>query len=308
MKNKRMTAYRHPYLADIAVVVTCFLWGLNAVVTKNALGDDPESFRTFIFNGIRIPAAALLLFLAARASGQPAGIRRKDLPFVAGVSFFGMFLFMMCFILGISLTSASNVGVINATTPLFILLVSILTGIERPTRRTVLGMMIGFAGMLVLSMRQGRFQVNPGDLLIFASCLCWAVYTVYGKRVLKNYNPVVATAWIYLLTSLYQLPFVIMQAPGQSWSEISARNWFYVAVSCVGSLFLANTLYYFAIERIGPSRVGVYTNLTPVFTLLLAALLRGEHITSVQLVGLAVIVSGIAVSNFHRVRNGTAHA
>ncbi len=297
-----MISNRHPYLADIAVVVTCFLWGLNAVITKNALGDTPDSFREFVFNGLRIPMASLLLFLAVKASGRKIGIRRRDLPFVAGVSFAGMFLFMMCFIMGISMTSASNVGVINATTPLFILLVSILTGIERPTRRTVLGIFIGFTGMLALTVREGRFEVNPGDLLILGSCLCWAVYTVYGKRVLRHYSPMLATAWIYLLTSFFQFPFVLMQVPEQSWSAVSVQNWMYLGVSCVGSLFLANTLYYFSVERIGPARVGVYTNLTPVFTISLAALLRGEQITSGQLIGLAVIISGITVSNYRRIR------
>jgi drug/metabolite transporter (DMT)-like permease len=121
---------------------------------------------------------------------------------------------------------------------------------------------------------------------------------VYGKRILTRYNPMTVIAWVYLLTSLFQLPFVLWQAPKQSWPEISVWNWFAVGYSALGSLFLANTLYYFAVERIGPSRVGVYTNLSPIFTLLLAALIGGERITSAQIAGLAIIVSGIAVSNY----------
>lgn len=280
------------------MIVTCFLWGLNAVVTKNALGDAPEAFRTFVFNGLRIPAAALLLLVAAKASGRPAGISRKDFPLVAMVAFFGMFLFMMTFILGVSLTTVSNAGVINASTPLFIILVSVVTGIERPTGRTVLGMIVGMAGMLALARREGGFSLNAGDIFMLASCLAWAVHTVYGKRVVRRYNPIAATAWIYLLTSVFQLPFVIMQLPEQSWAAVSAANWLNLGISCVGSLFLANTLYYYAVERIGPSRVGVYTNLTPVFTLVLAALMRGEEITSGQVAGLVVIISGIVISNY----------
>ena len=76
----------------------------------------------------------------------------------------------------------------------------------------------------------------------------------------------------------------------------------YVAFSCVGSLYLANTLYYFSIKKIGPSLVGVYTNLTPVFTLIMAWLLRGERITFSQVAGLIIIISGIAISNYRRTR------
>ncbi len=297
-----MSDNRHRYYADIAMVATCLLWGLNAVITKNSLGDTPDSFRTFIFNGLRIPAAALLLFAAAKVAGIPIGVRKSEFKLMAGVSFVGMFLFMMAFILGLSLTSASNAGVINASTPLFILLVSFMSGIERPERKTVTGILIGFSGMLALSWHNGGIALNPGDLLILLSCLCWAVYTVFGKRLLLTLHPIAATAWIYLLTSIFQLPFVLIQLPGQSWAEISPSNWFNLGISCVGSLFLANTLYYFSVNRIGPSKVGVYTNLTPIFTLTLAALIRGERITPLQIAGLAVILAGIWVSNRGRIR------
>jgi drug/metabolite transporter (DMT)-like permease len=288
------------YLPDAAVVLTCFLWGLNAIVTKNALGDAPETFRTFIFNEIRIAAASLFLFMAAGLAGYPIGIKRRDLPLILGVSFFGMFFFMVMFILGISLTSASNLGVINASTPLFILLVSFITGIEHPTKRIILGIVIGFCGMLALSWNKGEIVFNPGDLFILLSCLFWAVYTVYGKRITNKYNPLVATAWIYLFTSIFQLPFFIMQIPAQSFTAISTVNWLNITISCVGSLFLANSLYYYSIDKIGPSRVGVYTNLTPVFTLLLAALIRDESIGISHIVGLVVIILGIAISSSRR--------
>jgi len=54
------------------------------------------------------------------------------------------------------------------------------------------------------------------------------------------------------------------------------------------------------IDKIGPSRVGVYTNLSPVFTLLLAALVRGETITAAHVAGLIVIIVGIAISRSRR--------
>lgn len=296
----RISHPKHIYWADVAVVFTCFLWGLNAVVTKNSLGDTSDSFRTFIYNGIRIPVASLLLFLTVKLTGGRIGLRKEDIPLIAGVSLFGMFLFMMAFILGMSLTSASNSGVINASTPLFILLVSFLTGIERPSTRTMFGIAVGFSGMIALTFREGAIAFNPGDLFILFSCFFWAIYTVYGKKILNIYNPILSTAWIYLLTSLFQMPFFIMQLPDQSWADVSTANWINVAFSCVGSLYLANTLYFFSIKKIGPSLVGAYTNLTPGFTLLLAWLLRGEHITVSQIAGLLIIVSGIAISKYSR--------
>jgi len=290
--NKRMTFGS----ADFALVVTTFLWGLNAVISKNALGDGPESFRVFVFNGLRIPAASLLLFATVLMRGESIALRRKDIPTVVAVSFFGMFLFMTCFIMGIYLTSASNAGVINATIPLFILIVSFLSGIDRPTPRTVGGIAVGFMGMLALTFRTGGFTVNPGDLLIVLSCVSWAIYTVFGKKIVAVYNPMLAIAWVYLFTSLFQLPLFFYQLGGQDFVAVSGMNWLNLAVSTLGSVYLANTLYYYAIKKIGPARTGVYTNLTPVFTVMLAALIRGELITRLQIVGLAVIIAGITIA------------
>ncbi|HUT62490.1 MAG TPA: DMT family transporter [Anaerolineae bacterium] len=295
-------------LADGALIATTFLWGLNAVVTKNALGNIPESFRVFVFNGLRIPAASLLLFLTVKLSGGHIGIKKKHFPIIAGVSFFGMFLFMACFVSGIYLTSASNAGIINATIPLFILVVSFISRIDQPTTRTVAGIMLGFCGMLALTVSSGRASFNPGDILIVISSVCWAIYTVYGKKIVNVYTPMVATAWVYLFTSLYQLPFFIYQLPGQSWEKISGWNWINLSISTVGSLFIANSLYYYSIDKLGPSRVGVYTNLTPVFTLILAMLIRGEHITSLQVIGLVVILLGITVSRTTSRKSNTAQS
>ena len=283
-------------LADAALIATTFLWGLNTVITKNAIGDSPESFRVFVFNGLRIPAGSLLLFITVKLSGGSIGIKREHLPVIALVSFFGMFLFMTFFIYGLHLTNASNVGVINATIPLFILLVSFISKIERPTKRIVMGIAVGFCGMLALTFNKGIVSVNPGDIIIVLCCMCWAIYTVFGTKILIVYNPVLAVAWIYLFTSLYQLPLFFYQLPGQNWAAISGLNWFNLAISTIGSLFIANTLYYYSIKKIGPSRAGVYTNLTPVFTLLLAVLLRGEIITMLQIIGLGIIITGIGIS------------
>ena len=283
-------------IADAALVLTTFLWGLNAVVTKNAVGDDPESFRVFVFNGLRIPAGSIILFLTVKLSGRPVGIRREHFPILDSVSFFGMFLFMTAFVAGLYMTSASNVGVINATIPLLILIVSFVSGIDKPTGRTLTGIAVGFLGMLFLTVKSGGLAVNPGDIIIFMSCICWAYYTVFAKKILNSYNPVLAIAWVYLLTSLFQLPLFLYQLPDQNWHAVSSANWINLGISIAGSLFVANTLYYFAIKHIGPSRTGVYTNLTPVFTLLLALVIRGETITLFQIAGLVVIIIGITIT------------
>ena len=110
------------------------------------------------------------------------------------------------------------------------------------------------------------------------------------------YSPMVTVAWVYLFTSIYQFPLALYQIKDQVFSAVAPINWLYLFVSTVGSVLLANILYYYAVNKIGPSRAGVYTNLTPVFTLLLAVAIRSETITPLQILGLVLIISGIALS------------
>jgi len=283
-------------LADAAMVLTCFLWGLNTVISKNAIGNFPETFRVFIYNGLRIPIGTVFIIMAVKYTGGSIRVKKKHIPYIAVLAFFGMFMFMLAFILGVSLTSSTNTGVIASTIPLFILIVSFISGIERPTLRTISGIAVGFCGMLTLTLKTGGISLNAGDLILLGSCICWAIHTVYGKKLLNHYSPMVVIVWVYLFTSLYHIPLAIYQIPGQAWASITALNWFYLAVSAIGSAFIANCLYYYSINKIGPSKAGVYTNLTPVFTLLLAVLIRGETITSQHIAGLLLIMTGIAVS------------
>ena len=95
-------------LPDLALIITCACWGLNFVITKSSTGDTPDQFRLFIFNIIRFSAASLLLFITARVMGEHFGIRRDYLTSIAIISFVGNFLYQVLYMVGQSLTSASN--------------------------------------------------------------------------------------------------------------------------------------------------------------------------------------------------------
>ncbi len=294
------TSSRRFGLPDLALLITCACWGLNFVVTKSATADGPECFRLFIFNLIRFPAASVLLFITARFMGERLGVERRDLAAIAVVSFVGNFLYQIFYMVGQSLTSAANVGIVYGFTPLIIVMLSVIAGIERATVFISLGVLAGFTGLcLIMSGGGGTFSLDTGALLMLVAGCCWAVYAVFGKKILDRYPPVVTTAWMLLFGGLYQLPLALRQLPHQSWTSLSAQSILFVALSALFSLYTGYTLFYYAISRIGPARAGIYSNLTPVFTLLFAALIRGEDILAKHIFGLAIIIAGIAITKIH---------
>jgi len=298
----KMTEKHRVGNADMLMIITCFLWGMGNVVCKNSYGNTPESFRVMIFNGIRFPIATLLLFISIKFSDSNARIRLEHVPGIALVSFFGMFLFIVLFHFGLSMTTASNAGIIIAVIPLVIVLISFLHGTERPTKWLISGIIVGFCGVLLMNYQNGIFIINKGDFLVLISSICWSIYAVYGKKFMDIYSPMTVTAWIFLFTSIYLLPVLIYQAPGQSWTTVSGWNWVNLGFATVGPLFVANVLYYTSIHKIGPSHSGIYINLEPVFTVLLAYLIRNENIYLYQLIGLLVIIFGVSISKIRSKR------
>ncbi len=171
-----------------------------------------------------------------------------------------------------------------------------MRGTDRPEPRLIAGILLGLTGVVLVNGQTGVFEFNRGDLLVLASGFCWAIYAVWGERYLEIYPPMLATAWILLFLSLFYFPLMLLDLPRQSWGDVSLANWGNLAYSAFGAVLIANTLYYAAIRHIGPSRSGIYINLEPVFTLLLAFFLRGEHITPFQVIGLAVVITGVVLA------------
>ncbi len=293
-------------LPDLALLVTCACWGLNFVITKSATENTPEDFRLFVFNLVRFPVASLLLFITARLMGTPLRVRRNFLIAIAMVSFVGNFLYQVFYMFGQSLTSAANVGIVYGFTPLLIVLLSVLTKVERATGFVITGVLLGFAGLTMIVSGGASFSFDPGAGLMLVAGLCWATYAVFGKKILDAYPPVITTAWMLLFGGLYQLPLALRQLPDQSWSSLSGQSILFVALSAVLSLYTGYTLFYYAISRIGPARAGIYSNLTPLFTLIFAVLIRGESILPRHIAGLGIIVAGIALTKFRPERGAVS--
>ena len=130
----------------------------------------------------------------------------------------------------------------------------------------------------------------------------WSIKTLSLLSLSKRSAGVLITAWIFLFTSLFHIPVMIYQFPDQAWGAISGSNWLNLAFAAIFPLFIANMLYFISVHRIGPSRSGVYIYLEPVFTVILAFMIRHEHISSGQIIGFLLIIIGVRISKIYSKR------
>lgn len=281
---------------DIALVVMSFVWGLNFTAVKGALAD----FQPLTFNAIRFGTSSLFLLGVLWLRERSIGVHRKDLARFIMLALIGNTAYQLFFINGIALTTATNSALILATTPIFVILFGALLDVEKVTNRVVQGVILSFIGVVMIVLGSGNTltfsdQSLLGDLLIVANPICWSIYTVLSKPMLKEYSPLKLTA---ITMAIGAVPLVIVALPSlnqQNWTAISTNAWLGLAFSAFFAIGLGYVIWYTGVSRIGSARTSLYDNLVTVFALASAWILLSESMTAVQIAGAVLVFVSLYV-------------
>lgn len=281
---------------DMMLLGTVFLWALNVTVTKYVLdhGFHPLGYAT-----IRYGAAGVLFWSFTYARERSFRIRLSDTKLVALAGTF-IFLNQLCFVYGVKLTSASTVGLLLGTTPIFIGILSTVLGLELLGRRFWAGAVLSFIGVGFVASGSSNFSGHVvGIALAVGIPMTWAAYSVMIVPLMRRYSPfrisalVLAAGWV---------PLAIVGAP-QTFNQgfhFGWLTWVSFAYAVVGPLFLTNILWFTAIDRVGPSRASLFANLQPLFAVLFALVLLGERLNRYEIVGGLAIGAGIVLDRARR--------
>lgn len=294
-------------MAVMAFVV--IIWSINYTVGKIGFHYVRPlalaSFRILAAGVVMLPVAIWLALKERRQSkaGQVSHLKRLsrgDLWNFACLGFFGIFINQGVFTYALSMTSVGHSAIVVATTPIFILLAAWMDGLEGLTRRKVLGLVVAFAGAVVLGAGRNwdwRSAGAQGDLLTFMACLSVVVFTVLGKRMGKSYDALQLMAYNVTFSGLFSLPVALWQARvlvrAGEWNAIGWQGWGAVAYMGVLSSAVCISLYFWVLRWVPPSKIGALSYLQPVFGAPFAAMILGEPLTRDLLAGGALILAGV---------------
>jgi drug/metabolite transporter (DMT)-like permease len=278
---------------DLMLLGTILLWSLNVTVTRYLL---THGFRPLAYASTRYLAATVLFWGFTWQRERTFRIRLSDGKLVA-LSAALIFVNQLFFVSALKLTTASTVGLVLGTTPVFVGAFALLAGIERPSRPFWLAAAISFAGVgLIAAGSHGGLSGDLlGTLLAVGTVASWSAYSVSIAPLMRRYSPfrisalVLALGWVPL--ALVSIP----QLAEQSFSDFTGLMWLAFAYAVVGPLFLTNILWFTAIDRVGPSRASLFANLQPFFAVLFALLLLSETLNRWEIAGGVAIAAGIAV-------------
>jgi drug/metabolite transporter (DMT)-like permease len=201
----------------------------------------------------------------------------------------------------LTLTTAVNTGWLIGLIPVWSALLAVLLGQERFGPLKVLGLALGFAGALLVVTR-GRLDPGlvalpstRGDLLVLASTVNWAIYSVIGHGTIRRLGPTRATTGAMLLGCLMLVPLVAGSGAAAQFARLSAPGLgalLFLGIACSGLGYL---FWYGALERIEATRVAAVLYLEPLVTLAAASAILAEPVGVATVAGGALVVGGVAL-------------
>lgn len=273
------------------LLLLSLLWGAAYLFMRAAV----PAFGPAPLVAVRLGLAALLLLpVMVLRGGMPVLLAHPWQLLVLGVPYTAL-PFMLLAFASLHIT-AGLIAVLNATAPLFAALIAHYLLKDRMGSWRAWGLLIGFAGVVVLMWGSGSFRSNSGVLAVGA-VLCtsftWGLGAHYARKHLASADAVVITVGSLLAASLFLAPFAWVSWPTET---PNLRAWAEVAFLGIASSGLGFLLYFRLLRRIGPVRAMSVTFLNPVVAMASGALYLGEDVTPQMLAGSAVVLLGTVLS------------
>ncbi len=299
-------------LAYLCLALSMSLVGVYVALSKPLVAAIP----VFLLGWMRfgIAAVAMAGWLKKPANEGPLDRRTRILLFFE--SFLGNFLFSICMLFGVSMTSTVSAGVILAAIPAVSALMSGVFLKERMGLRIWLAVACGAVGMAMLSLGKqapgaGLSATDAdralwGNLLVFGAVVCEAAYIVIGKRLTANISPKRIAAVINLIGFGLMAPAGLYYALQFDFAAVQAQSWgllvFYAIAASVGTVWLWMT----GLQTIPAAQAGVFSVMLPVTAAAIGALFLHESFSTLQAGAFAVALFGLLLATLPERRTPAA--
>lgn len=291
------------------LLVTTFFWGSSFAAAKYALAElAPLSLASLRF-GISAVLYGLVFLCLPKTR---VSVARKDWLGLIGLAMLGVTFHFWVQYTAVAMTTATNASLIIATSPLAVAILSSLIFKERFTRNQTLGIIISYAGVILVVTRGSLGSLwEPGYLLgngiMVFNAFGWALFTILGGRMAGKYPPFAVAAWIGIIGAIGLLPLglragMLRQIPAMTWD-----GWVAVLFLATFCTVIGYAGWYYALARLDASRTAVFQYLQPLYTMILSSLWLGEIVTGHILLGGALIIAGLLVAS-RRIRLAPAVA
>ncbi|MQR95903.1 DMT family transporter [Fictibacillus phosphorivorans] len=284
----------NPY---VLLVVANLIWGGNFVIGRAITSSLPPVTLSFLRW-----CTAFLIFLpfAVPFLRKEWQMLKKHWQIVLILSITGITGFNTLLYIALHYTTSINASIVNTSTPILLFLLSFVFLKEKLNAKQIAGALLSLIGLLFIISKGSiavllQLSFNKGDLIVIGAVICWSIYSLLIRRyagILPTYSTFIVTAFFGILILL---PFSIheMQTKEIVWSLATIATILYTGIFASIVAFMSwNT----AVERVGPSKAGVFLNLIPVFAAIFAVIFIDETLAWYQGAGGVLVILGVFIS------------
>nr|WP_093231220.1 DMT family transporter [Thermoflavimicrobium dichotomicum] len=285
------------WIYGLLVTVVVMIWGFNVIALKVLVHHfDPVTMTSF-----RIFVAGFVVFVMMGLIGKLKKLTWTEMKLVGAAGLFNVVFHHFFLAIGLTLTTASNSGLILGTLPLLTALMSMKFLGDRFTWFRGLGILFGLLGVsfIVLNGKSHLGQVSIGDFYVFLAALSQAISFILVKRASNTMDVRVLTGWMFLFGSavLFLVSLAIEPHGLARFSNGNIQVWLLFLCSAIFATGLGHMIYNKSLQRLGATEAAIFTNLSPFFTLIGSYFFLNEPITFAQMSGFVLIILGVILGS-----------
>ena len=294
-RAQRITAYT-------CLALSMSLVGCYVALSKPLVAAIPVFLLAWLRFGIG--GLGMLHWLRKPVDEPPMTAQTKRLVFLE--SFLGNFLFSICMLFGVSMTSAVSAGVIMASIPAVVALLSWAFLRERIGPRIWAAIACAAGGIALLGLAKPHGDAAPGtgaaanawlgNLLVFGAVLCEASYAVIGKKLTGALGPKRITSLINVWGFALVTPFGLYAATQFDFTQVKPGIWLLLVFYSLAASIWTVWLWMTGLKRVPAAQAGVFTVMLPVSAALVGVFALGETLGTFQLLAIGLALVGVVLA------------
>ena len=280
----------------LILLAGCF-WGSMGIFVRRL---TDYGFSSIQIVAIRVTLAALI-FCMLLLIKDPSGFRIsvKDIPLFLGLGFGSILFFTVCYFTAITMMPLSTAAILLYTSPIWIMLMSVLFFREKLTGRKLLALALAFAGCVLVSGVSGEGMTLPGLLVGLGSGIGYGLYSILGTVALRRYSPYTVTTYTFAFAALGAW---LICRPAEMLAKFAAAPnlpglvffCFLPALVTAVIPFLAYTL---GLQTVEASRAGILATVEPLVATLIGVAVFSEPLTLLSGLGILLILAAVVLLN-----------
>jgi drug/metabolite transporter (DMT)-like permease len=276
------------------LTLTSIFWAFNTIAGRAAVG---EVSPLLIVSLRWLFVSIILTFLCRNQLKEIWTILSQRIKWLIIMGLFGFTGFNSAYYIAAHDTIAINLGLVQGTMPAFIIIISWFWLKDKINLTQFLGVLITFIAVLIVVSAGNltillNLELNKGDIVMIFACTLYAVYAV-GLRKKPQIGALPLLTFFAYVAFVGSLPGLIYETYSNQLILPGLKGCVILGIIIIFPSFLAQIFFMKGVEKIGPARSGLYTNLVPVFSSILAVFLLGESFQFYHFLSLSMIFAGI---------------